>query len=152
MLVWRACVTAVVFGVVAAVANFVFALDVPLSETKDQLQLKYAVTAEELGDGRIDFALLVSDEGRLKPLDAIDLVISSGSRCGGASDLSLSLATVAHAGRISTHVVLSKDLAARAEFRLRNFSLNVDTEPYKFYYHSIALAPYLSTGNSSPNS
>ena len=155
MLVWKACVTVFVFGVVAAMANLVFALDVPLSETKDQLQLKYAVTAEDIGNGRVDFALLVSDEGRLKPLDSIDLVISSGSRCGGGNELSLSLATVTHEGRISTHVVLSKELAARAEFRLRNFSLNVHKEPYKFYYHSIPLAPYLDLARAtepSPNS
>ena len=145
MVVWKACVTVFVFGVVAAMANLVFALDVPLSETKDQLQLKYEVTAADLGNGRVDFALLVSDEGSLKPLDSIDLVISSGSRCGGANDLSLSLATVTHEGKISTHVVLSKELAARADFRLRNFSLNVDKEPYKFYYHSIPLAPSLKS-------
>ncbi|HVW00047.1 MAG TPA: hypothetical protein VHB77_06900 [Planctomycetaceae bacterium] len=143
MLVRKTCVTALVFGIVAVVANLVFALDVPLPETKDQLGLKYDVAAEDLGNGRVDFVLTVRDEGRLKPLDSVDLVISGGARCGGANDLSLSLATTSREGKITTHVLLSKDLAARAEFRLRNYSLNGETQPFKYYYHSIALAPSL---------
>ena len=68
----------VVAVVVAGIAGRAWGLDFGLGETKDELKLKYDIAVEEhTFDGastcRGTVVLTLANEGRLKPLDGVDV-------------------------------------------------------------------------------
>ena len=81
----------VIFMALVLSASLVWAIGFQLSETKAQLQLKYDLAVVDHGTGRVSVTLTLLDEGRLKPLRNVDLVIpnTDGS---GTVDLSLPIA------------------------------------------------------------
>ena len=46
-----------------------------LGQTKEELKLEYEVSVVDHGTGRVTVVLTLVDEGRLKPLDEVQLVI-----------------------------------------------------------------------------
>src|ERR1700677_2563262 len=62
-----------------------------LGQTKEQLKLAYDVSCIEHGSGRVTVNLTIADEGRLKPLTAVELLIP-GEGGTGFVDLSIPLA------------------------------------------------------------
>ncbi|HVW00048.1 MAG TPA: hypothetical protein VHB77_06905, partial [Planctomycetaceae bacterium] len=69
------CVSVFAFAAVALVANLVWALGFQLGQSKDELKLKYDLEVQDHGTGRVTAVLKIADEGRLKPLNSVDLVI-----------------------------------------------------------------------------
>ncbi|MBT6486212.1 MAG: hypothetical protein HOK71_16320, partial [Planctomycetaceae bacterium] len=104
-------------------AGLAWALEFQLGETKEQLKLKYDVSVADHGTGRVTVVLTIADEGRLKPLNSVDLVISSKEQIKnggtGRPDFVLSMATREVNGKQVARVHLIKDLAERAEFQLK---------------------------------
>jgi hypothetical protein len=116
-----------------------------LGETKEQLKLKYDVSLEDHGTGRVTVNLTILDEGRLKPLDSVELVVPSNDGTNFV-DLSLSLAPRRVDGKLMTYVHLKKEWAERAELRLKTSSLDGKQEELTWYFHAIPLAKYLKPG------
>ena len=56
-------------------AGLVWAMGEQLGETKEQLKLKYDVSVKDHGTGRVTVTLTIADQGRLKPLTSVVLVI-----------------------------------------------------------------------------
>lgn len=53
----------------------IWALGEILGETKEELKLSYEVSVYDHGTGRVTATLTIADEGRLAPLDAVELCI-----------------------------------------------------------------------------
>jgi len=133
-------------------ANLAWAEGFRLGETKEQLKLKYDVSSVDHGTGRVTVTLTIVDQGKLKPLDSVDLVIPSKD---GTSfvDLDLSLATGKVDGKLLARVHLKRELAERAEIHLKTLSLDGkkttetwETEVSGWYFHAIPIAEYLKNG------
>jgi hypothetical protein len=113
----------IVFAAVVLTACFAWAEGFGLGETKEQLKLKYDVSLKDHGTGRVTVIVTIVDEGKLKPLDSVDLVIRSKDETRFV-DLSLSLATRKFDGKLLARVHLKRELAERAEIQLRTSSLD----------------------------
>ena len=138
----RLCLMA--FAATVLTAGLAWALGFSLSETKEQLKLKYDVSSENHG-GRVSITLTITDEGRLKPLTSVDLAVPSKNE-PGCFDLSLSLATNSVDGKQVAMVHLKRELAERAEFWLKTWSLDGKKGSLTWYYHVIPIAQYLKGG------
>jgi hypothetical protein len=125
--------------------TIVLALGHELSETKEQLQLKYEVSAVVHDSGRVTVNLTIADQGKLKPLDSVQLAVPSQDK-SGFYDLSISLATEIVDGKLTARAHLSRDLADRAEFHLVTHTpLNEQDGKSErtWYYHTIPVAKYI---------
>lgn len=148
MIVRELRLPAIVFAVIALPASLVWALGFQLGETKEQLKLKYDVSLKDHGTGRVTVVLTIADQGRLKPLNSVDLVVPGKDRNkdgSGYLDLSLSLATREVDGKQVARVHLIRELAERAEIRLRTSRLDGKREALTSYYYVIPIAEYLKS-------
>ena len=69
-----------VIGVIGALvipASLALALGFELGQAKDELKLKYDVSVYDHDTGRVTVTFRLADEGRLKPINSIDLSIPS---------------------------------------------------------------------------
>lgn len=138
-----------VFAAFALAANLAWAIGFQLGETKKQLKLKYDVSVKDHGTGRVTVVLTVADQGRLKPLNSVNLVVPGKDKNkddGNYVDLSVALATREEGGKQVVRVHLLRELAERAEIQLRTGHLDGRQEPLTWYYHVIPLAEYLPNG------
>jgi hypothetical protein len=138
--------SSLVLAALVLTADLAWAEGLGLGETKEQLNLKYDVSVVDHGTGRVTVNLTIADEGRLKPLDSVDLVVPSKDGTGFV-DLALSLATREVDGKRSVSVHLKRELAERAEIHLRTSSLDGKQEPLTWYYHAIPIAEYIKNGD-----
>lgn len=124
-------------------ANLAWGLGFELSETKDELKLKYDVAVADHGTGRVTVNLTIEDEGRLKPLDrGVSLVIPSKDGTGYV-DLSVTLERRKVDDKQLVSVHLTRELAERAAIHLKTDHLDGKLAPLTWYYHKIPLAEYL---------
>jgi len=120
-----------------------WALGLELGETKEELKLKYDVTVQDHGTGRVTIVLTLADEGRLGPLRSVDLGIPGKNKeadGGYYMDLSISLAPRKEDGKQVFRAHMAKDLAERASFSLITDHLDGKELALTWYYHSIPLA------------
>ncbi len=134
-----------VLAALVLAAGAAWAMGFQLGETKEQLRLKYDVSSVDHGTGRVTVNLTIADEGRLKPLDSVDLVIPSNDGTGFV-DLSLPLATRKVGGKLLASVHLKRELADRAEIQLRTSTLDGKKEALTWWYHVIPIAKYIKNG------
>ena len=129
----------VIFMALVLSASLVWAIGFQLSETKAQLQLKYDLAVVDHGTGRVSVTLTLLDEGRLKPLRNVDLVIpnSDGS---GTVDLSLPIAPRLEDGKQIYHIHLKKEWAERASFNLVTDHIDGKKLGLTYYFYVIPLA------------
>ena len=134
-----------VFAVIVLSASVTWALGFGLGETKEQLKLKYEVKVLDHGNDCVSVSMTITDEGRLKPLNSVDLVIpNKESKDGsGSPDLSLSLAIRKVDGKRVVRVHLKKELAERADFQLTTSSLDGKQEALTWYYYTIPIAEHI---------
>ena len=145
MNVRKTCLPLVVLTAIVLAANSAWALGLELSETKEQLKLKYDVSVVDHGTGRVTITLTIADEGRLVPLDrGVELLIPSKEGTGYV-DLSVSLNRRKVEGKQVVSVHLTKELAERAAIQLNTDTLDGKVAPLTWYYHSIPIARYLKT-------
>ena len=117
----------IVFAATALATCLAWAEGFGLGKMKEQLKLKYDVSVKNQGTGRITVNLTITDQGKLKPLDSVDLVISSKDGTN-FFDLSLSLATKKVDGKLLSRVHLKRELAERLEIQLRTSRLDSKQE------------------------
>jgi hypothetical protein len=113
-----------------------------LGETKEESNLDYEFAVHDHGTGRVTANLVISNTGRLKPLDSVNLVISSQDGTGHA-DLSVALAASEVDGKQYVRVHLLRELAERAQIQLRTSHLNGKKQARTWYFHAIPLSEYL---------
>lgn len=136
---------AMVFAAIVLPASLVWALGEQLGETKEQLKLKYDVSVKDHGTGRVTVVLTIADQGRLKPLYSVHLVVPAKDRDkdgSGYVDLSVSLATREIDGKQVARIHLLKELAERADFQLRTSHLDGKQQLSLWHYHVIPIAEY----------
>jgi hypothetical protein len=123
-------------------ANLAWGIGFELGESKDELKLKYDVKVTDHSTGRVTLVLTIADEGRLKPLDSVDLQFPSKDGTGYV-DLSVALAVAEVDGQRVARVHVHKDLIKNAEFQLRTTHLDGKPGLLEWYYHRIPFDKYL---------
>jgi hypothetical protein len=155
------CVSLALFAAIILPPSLAWAMGEQLGETKEQLKLKYDVSVTDHGTGRVTVTLTIADQGRLKPLTSVDLVIETeeaykASKAGrgysGYVDLSVALATREEDGKQVVRVHLLRELAERAQIQLKTSTLDGKSEPLTWYYHIIPIAKYLKNGEQKKES
>ncbi len=145
----------VVALVVAAITGRAWGLDFGLGETKEELKLKYDIAVEEhsfdgASTGRVTVVLTIADEGRLKPLDGVELGIPGQEKSKDGSNwmdlvVSIDMKKTDDGKRVG-RVHLRKDLAERAVIRLNTRTLDGKTRNLTGgMYHAIPMAKYLKS-------
>lgn len=131
----------VVSALIFSTASFGWAL-FGIGGTKEQHQLKYEVLINDHKNGSlsIDFTLL--DEGRLKPLISVDLVIRSDDG-NGFSDLHLPLAMKTVDGKQNSHFQMKRKLAERAMILLLTRTVDGKEDFRGGQGHAILIADYI---------
>ena len=123
-----------------------------LGQTKDELRLKYdlAVSEVDLPERGIlvTVVLTIADEGRLAPLDEVQLVVpeKKKDRPGGyGSDLVVSIdMRKTQDGKRVGRVQFLRELAERAELQLNTYTLDGKTDPSTRLHHVIPIAKHLA--------
>jgi len=126
-------------------AGTAWALGFHLAETKEQLKLDYQVAVADHGTGRVTVVFTLADEGRLKPLTGVHLVVPANDG-SGHHDLSLAVAMQREGGKRVARVHLTRELAERAQIRLQTSTLDGKQQPLTWYYHPIPVRTYLGKG------
>jgi hypothetical protein len=140
----------VVAAVAVGIARPALGLGFCLAQTKEELKLKYDVAAtEHPASGRATFVLTLVDEGRLKPLEAVQLVVQTrGPERDGTRPMdlvvSMKLRKTDGEQRVG-QVHLLRELAERAEIHLITQTMDGKrTGSRTTLIHVIPLAKYLS--------
>jgi hypothetical protein len=131
-----------VLGAFLIPTSLALALGFQLGESKEELKLKYEVSVYDHDTGRVTITFSLEDEGRLEPINSVDLSIPSEEKhtSGGyKSDLTMSVATKKEGNKRVARIHIRKDWAARAEIQLKTGHLDGKQEAMTWYYHSIKL-------------
>ncbi|MCA9261352.1 MAG: hypothetical protein KDA61_19185 [Planctomycetales bacterium] len=126
----------------AVPASISLALGFRLGESKEELKLEYEVSVYDHATGRITVEFTLIDTGRLKPINSVDLHISSGEKHDGGgfkSDLAMSMALRKEGTKQIGRVHLRKDWAERAEIQIKTGQLDGKPEPLTWYYYAVPL-------------
>jgi hypothetical protein len=134
--------TLMVLAALILTADRSWGMDEILGQTKEELKLEYDVTVQDHGTGRVTIVLTLADEGRLKPLNAVELMIPM-EQGSGSVDLSVSLATREVNGKRVARVHLKKEWAERAQIWLMSSSFDGKQLAMTGYIHPIPIAKYL---------
>ncbi len=125
-----------------------------LGQTKEELKLKYDLTVYDHGTGRVTVTLTLADEGRLKPLDEVQLVIPSKEKNQDGShwmDLVVSIDMVKDQdGKRVGRVHILKELAERAEIQLNTHTMDGKMDPMTRLHHVIPIAKYMNGPAEAP--
>lgn len=155
---WSLMVMAAV-GLTGGVAWGIGWVGYVLGETKEALELKYDVAVAEhafdgRGTGRVTVMLTLADEGRLKPLHEVQLVIPGREKNKDAShsmDLVVAIDMVkADGGKRVGQVHVLRELAERAEIRLNTHTMDGKMDPSKRLHYVIPVAEYLKNAPVPP--
>ncbi len=139
MRVRKQALPCVVFVAAVLAGNIAWGLGERLGQSKEQLKLDYEISAVDHGTGRVTVNLTIADEGRLKPLSGVELVIP-GQEGSGHVDLSVPLAARVVDGKRLLNVHLKREWAERAEIQLRTSHLDGKQEALTWYFHTIPIA------------
>ena len=123
-------------------ASLALALGFRLGESKADLKLKYDVSVYDHDTGRVTITFSLEDDGRLEPINSIDLSIPSEEKhtSGGyKSDLTMSMATRKEGNKRVARIHIRKDWAERAQIQLKTVNLDGKQEHMTWYYHAITL-------------
>jgi hypothetical protein len=120
-----------------------------LGETKEELKLKYDIAVQDHGTGRVTIVLTLADEGRLKPLDEVQLVIPDEEKNADGNywmDLVVAIdMREADTGERVGRVHIKKELAQRAQIQLNTHTMDGNLDPRTRLHHVIPIADYLKS-------
>lgn len=145
----RACIPCAVFATIVLATDLAWAMDrgfTESNETKEQLQLKYDISVTDHGTGRVTVVVTIEDQGKLKPLDAVELWIPAREkdRDGHSyADLAVALATHDEHGKQVLRVHLARELAERAEIWFQTRHLDGKQGSLGGWFYSIPIATHL---------
>jgi hypothetical protein len=119
-----------------------------LGQTNEQLKLKYDVSLTNEGKSFVNVDLTIDDEGRLKPLFSVDVVIFGEDYREGEGrsvpiDLHLQLAKALVDGKLKTFIGMKKEWAERAVILLQTATFNGKEMSRGGCYHKIRIADYM---------
>jgi hypothetical protein len=118
-----------------------------LGQTKEELKLGYGVVVRDLGGtGRVSIEFTLTDEGRLKPLDGVELMVPAREtdKAGGHfMDLVVPVELKLENGKRVARVQLTRELAERAEIWLTTHTFDGKQLVMTRYHHVIPVGPYL---------
>jgi hypothetical protein len=138
-----------VLAVLVLTADRAWALGFILGETKEELKLQYDVTVDDHGNGRMTVVFTLADEGRLKPVDAVELSIPAQEKNkdgGYSSDLSVPMELQKSSdGKRVARFEIRKDWAERAEIWLTTNSFDGKPLVTTRYHYMIPVAKSLKT-------
>lgn len=138
--VLASCLT---LGAILLAAGNAGAIGFVLSESKEELKLGYDVTVTDHGTGRVTVVLTLADEGRLAPLDEVQLVIpaqETNADGGRWMDLVVSIEmTKTDDGKRVGRVHLLRELAERASLQLNTHTLDGKIDPLTRLHHVISI-------------
>ena len=136
------------------------AIGFPLSESKEQLKLKYdlsvtqTVIDEDRGTVLVTVVLTLADEGRLKPLDEVELIIPSRQpfKDGGyGADLVVWIdMKKTNDGKRVGRVQFLREFAERAEIQFNTHTLDGKFDGLTRLHHVIPIAKHLSNPPATP--
>jgi hypothetical protein len=119
-----------------------------LGETKEELKLEYDVSVKDHGTGRVTVVFTLADEGRLKPLDEVQLAIPAQEKNehgGRWMDLVVSIdMTETDGGKRVGRVHILKAWAERAQISLNTHTMDGKIDPLTRLHHVIPIAKYLN--------
>jgi len=127
-------------------ANRASALGEILGQTKEELKLGYDPVARDLGSGRVAIEFTLTDEGRLKPLDGVELMVparETDSAGGHSMDLVVPVELKLERGKRVARVQLTRELAERAEIWLTTYWFDGKQLVMTRYHHVIPVGPDL---------
>ena len=143
----RCCAIVFVAAAVIWTAGRAWGIGFILAETKEELRLKYDVAVQDHGTGRVTIVLTLEDEGRLKPLDEVQLVIPAQEKNedgGHWMDLVVSVEMrKTDDGMRLGRAHIRRDLAERAQLQLNTHTLDGKKDPLTRLHHVIPIAKYL---------
>ncbi len=113
-----------------------------LAESKEDLKLKYEVSVQDHGTGRVTIRFVLEDEGRLKPLSSIDLVVNS-QETPEYRDLAIAMGGKTVDGKLHAAAHLKREWAERAEIQLKTSHLDGKVQPLTWFYHNIPVKDYM---------
>lgn len=118
-----------------------------LGESKEELELEYDLSVKDHGTGRVTLVFTLADEGRLKPLDDVQLTIPAQkkNKYGGRwMDLVVSIEmTKTDGGKRVGRVHILKEWAERAEIWLNTHTFDGKIDPLTRLHHVIQAADYI---------
>lgn len=119
------------------------AIEFGIGQSKEELGLKYELSVNDHGTGRVTVVLDMVDAGKLKPINSISLYIPAEGKTG-RPDLLVSLATRMVDGKTQVRAHLTKELAERAQLQLKTTSdpRTGKPTPLTGYYFTIHVDEY----------
>jgi hypothetical protein len=118
-----------------------------LGQTMEELKLGYEVVVRDLGGaGRVAIEFALTDEGRLKPLDGVELMVparETDNADGHFMDLVVPVELKLERGKRVARVQLTRELAERAEIWLTTYWFDGKQVVMSRYHHVIPVGPYL---------
>jgi hypothetical protein len=136
-----------VLTAVALTTGWAWGIGFTLGETKEELKLQYDVAVQDHGTGRVTVVFTLADEGRLGPLDEVQLVIPGREKNadgGHWMDLVVSIdMTRVDGGRRVGRAHLLKEWAERAEIQLNTHTMDGKTDPLTRLHHVVPVARYM---------
>ncbi len=130
-----------------------WALGEILGQTKEELKLNYELAVYDHGTGRVTATLTIADEGRLAPLDAVELCIPAMEKKkdgGQFMDLVVSLdMQKSDHGKRTARVHLNKVMAERAQIWLTTSSFDGKRQPLTRFHHIIPIADCLQSSKQA---
>ena len=134
-------------AVLALVSHQCWGIGFHLGHAKDELKLKYDLAVTEHDSGRVTIVFTLADEGRLKPLDEVDLVIPGQEKNqdgGHWMDFVVSIdMRETNDGKTVGRVHLRKEWAARAEIWLNTHTMDGKLDPLTRLHHVIPIAKHM---------
>ena len=131
-------------AVVLAATDRASAIGFILGESKEELKLDYDLSVTDHGTGRVTLVFTLADEGRLAPLDEVQLAIPAEDKNedgGHWMDLVVSIDMLkTEGGKFVGRVHLRKAWAERAEIRLNTHTLDGKVDPFTRLHHVIPVA------------
>jgi hypothetical protein len=118
-----------------------------LGESKEELKLDYDLSVTDHGTGRVTLVFTLADEGRLAPLDEVQLAIPAEDKNedgGHRMDLVVSIDMLkTEGGKWVGRVHLRKEWAERATIRLNTHTLDGKVDPETRLHYVIPVAEHM---------
>ena len=129
-------------------ADRAWAMGEILGETKEELKLQYDVMVHDHGNGRVTVEFTLADEGRLKPVDGVELDIPAQEKeKGGGYSMDLAVPMElkkSNDGKRVARFEIRKDWAERAQIWLTTNWFDGKQLVMTRYHYVIPVAKYLN--------
>jgi hypothetical protein len=144
----RLATSMLVVAAIVLMSDRSWAIYYGLGPSKDEWKLKYDVAVHEADRGKVTVVFTLADEGRLKPIYSIDLVVFSkqtDSQGGRSYDVKapIELKPTEDGKRVG-QVQIPKEFADRAKIRIITHMVDGKRQPSGGAYYDIPIAKYLT--------